>query len=111
MYPLAKLFTSVGKGLYKFLGIDPTRLGDTHSEDELRKIVSASEKGGVLDHVESRLIDNVFDFADRVAREVMVPRQDMACLFTDDKLSENMEVVRETGHTRFPLCWRTATIF
>ena len=104
MYPLAKLFTSVGKGLYKFLGIDPTRLGDTHSEDELRKIVSASEKGGVLDHVESRLIDNVFDFADRVAREVMVPRQDMACLFTDDKLSENMEVVRETGHTRFPLC-------
>ena len=76
-----------------------------HSEDELRMIVSASERGGVLDHMESRLIDNVFNFADRVAREVMVPRQDMICLFADDSLTENMKMVRETGHTRYPLCF------
>lgn len=84
--------------------VDPSRVGNTHSEDELRQIVSASEQGGVLDHVESTLIDNVFDFADRVAREVMVPRQDMMCLFTDDTLQENLDMVRSTGHTRYPLC-------
>lgn len=67
-------------------------------------IVSASERGGKLDHMESRLIDNVFDFADRVAREVMVPRQDMICLYTDDTLQENLQAVRESRHTRYPLC-------
>jgi len=67
-------------------------------------IVSASHRGGVLNQMESELIDNVFDFADRLAREVMVPRQDMVCLFIDDSFEENMRVVRETGHTRYPLC-------
>jgi len=50
------------------------------------------------------MIGNVFDFADRVAREVMVPRQDMVCLFLDDTLAENMAVVRSSHHTRYPLC-------
>jgi CBS domain containing-hemolysin-like protein len=54
--------------------------------------------------MESELIDNVFDFADRLAREIMLPRQDMICLFADDTFAENMKVVRETGHTRYPLC-------
>lgn len=74
------------------------------NEDELRRIVSVSERVGKIDHVESSMIDNVFDFADRVAREVMVPRQDMKCLFTDDTLAENMAVVRDSHHTRYPLC-------
>lgn len=67
-------------------------------------IVSASRRGGVLDQMESELIDNVFDFADRMAREVMIPRRDMICLFVDDPFEENLRTVRETAHTRYPLC-------
>lgn len=74
------------------------------NEDELRRIVSVSENVGKIDHLESSMIDNVFDFADRLAREVMVPRQDMKCLFTDDTLAKNLAVVRGTHHTRYPLC-------
>lgn len=66
--------------------------------------MSASERHGQIDHVEGSMIGNVFDFADRVAREVMVPRQDMVCLFLDDTLAENMAVVRSRHHTRYPLC-------
>lgn len=66
--------------------------------------MSASERHGQIDHVEGSMIGNVFDFADRVAREVMVPRQDMVCLFLDDALAENMAVVRSSHHTRYPLC-------
>lgn len=66
--------------------------------------MSASERHGQIDHVEGSMIGNVFDFADRVAREVMVPRQDMVCLFLDDTLPENMAVVRSSHHTRYPLC-------
>ena len=104
-FPLVVVFSRFSRAVLQLLGIESVQKEDiAHSEDELRMIVSASERGGVLDHMESRLIDNVFDFADRVAREVMVPRQDMVCLFTDDTLSENMKVVKESGHTRYPLC-------
>ncbi|MGP2528584.1 hemolysin family protein [Acidaminococcus sp. LBK-2] len=104
LYPFAFVFWHVGEALYHFMGVEPTHQGTSHSEDDIRKMVSASEKGGSIDPVESRLIDNVFDFADRVAREVMVPRQDMVCLFVDDPIEENMKVIRESGHTRYPLC-------
>ena len=104
-YPIIVLFNRTAKMILTGLGIRPVHESEiAHSEDELRIIVSASERGGVLDHMESRMIDNVFDFADRMAREVMVPRQDMVCLFTDDSFADNLEVVRSTGHTRYPLC-------
>ena len=104
-YPIIVLFHSAGRVILKWLGISPATDAEVaHSEDELRMIVSASHRGGVLDEMESEIIDNVFDFAERLAREVMVPRQDMKCLFVDDTYEENMQVVRETGHTRYPLC-------
>ena len=105
LYPLVLAFNKVSRGVLKLLGINRVPKEDlSRSEEELRRIVSASEEVGQLDHVESRMIDNVFDFADRVAREIMVPRQDMVCLFTDDSLSDNLAAVRSSRHTRYPLC-------
>lgn len=104
-YPIIVLFNRTAKLILGIFGIKAANEADlTHSEEELRMIVSASHRGGVLNQMESELIDNVFDFADRLAREIMVPRQDMICLFADDPFEENMRVVRETGHTRYPLC-------
>lgn len=104
-YPVIILFNKAAKAILTLLGIEPASEAElAHSEDELRMLVNASHRGGVLDQMESELIDNVFDFADRLAREVMVPRQDMVCLFADDPFEENIRVVRETGHTRYPLC-------
>ncbi|HIU64076.1 MAG TPA: HlyC/CorC family transporter [Candidatus Avacidaminococcus intestinavium] len=104
-FPVVVFFSRFSKATLQLLGIETKHNEDlAASEDELRMIVSASERGGVLDYMESRLIDNVFDFADRVAREVMVPRQDMICLYVEDSLEENLAVVKETGHTRYPLC-------
>lgn len=104
-YPIIVLFNQAAKAILAIIGVKAANETDlAHSEDELRMIVSASQRGGVLDQMESELIDNVFDFADRLAREVMVPRQDMICLFTDDPFEESMNVVRRTHHTRYPLC-------
>ncbi|MBP2649676.1 MAG: putative signal transduction protein with domain containing protein [Firmicutes bacterium] len=104
-YPVIILFNKAAKAILALLGIKKATEAElAHSEEELRMLVNASHRGGVLDEMESELIDNVFDFADRLAREVMVPRQDMICLFTDDSFEENMRVVRETGHTRYPVC-------
>lgn len=104
-YPIIVLFNRTAKTILAFLGVKAANETElAHSEEELRMIVSASQRGGVLDQMESELIDNVFDFADRLAREVMVPRQDMVCLFAEDSFEENMKLVHETHHTRYPLC-------
>lgn len=104
-YPIISIFDKTAWASLSLMGIHRANENNlAHSEEELRMIVSASHRGGVLDQMESELIDNVFDFADRLAREVMVPRQDMICLFTDDSFEENLRIVRETGHTRYPLC-------
>ncbi|MHC1758717.1 MAG: hemolysin family protein [Negativicutes bacterium] len=104
-WPIIALFDRSARILLNLMGIEPARDIDmAHSEDELRMIVSASRRGGVLDQMESELIDNVFDFADRMAREVMIPRRDMVCLFVDDPFEDNLRVVMGTAHTRYPLC-------
>lgn len=74
-----------------------------HTEDELRMLVGASARGGYLDEVERVMIDNVFDFSERIAREIMVPRSEMTCLFVEDSAEENIGRALEAGYTRFPL--------
>ena len=104
LYPLVLISSKASLAMQNLLHITKPEEDMARSEDELRRIVSASEQEGEIDHIESSMIDNVFDFADRVAREVMVPRQDMVCLFTDDTLAENLSTVRGSRHTRYPLC-------
>ena len=104
LYPLVLISSNASLAMQNLLHITKPEEDMARSEDELRRIVSASEQEGEIDHIESSMIDNVFDFADRVASEVMVPRQDMVCLFTDDTLTENLATVRGSRHTRYPLC-------
>jgi len=104
-YPFVSLAFCLAKGITRLFGIRYSPREDiSRSEEELRQIVSASERVGELDSAERTLIDNVFEFNDIVAREVMVPRQDMVCLYLEDSMEENREVIRSNHHTRFPLC-------
>ena len=103
--PLVGVAFWIAKGIAKIFGVTYSPDEDiSRSEEELRQIVSASEKEGELDRGESVLIDNVLEFNDTVAREVMIPRQDMVCLYVDDSLEEIREVIRSSHHTRFPVC-------
>lgn len=95
----------LGRAILAGRGLDVTNEIDmAHSEDEIRMLVTASHKEGKIDQVESELIGNVFDFADRLAKEIMVPRQDIVCLYTEDTMSQHMQTIRQSRHTRYPLC-------
>lgn len=104
LYPFVTISSKTSQGLQRILGLKRHEEDLSKSEEELRAIVSASEQRGKIDHLESRIIDNVFDFGDRVVREVMIPRQDMVCLYTDDSIADNLATVRSSRHTRYPLC-------
>ena len=104
-YPLVGIAFWIAKGIARIFGVKYTQEEDiSRSEEELRQIVSASEKEGELDSAERVLIDNVFEFNDTVAKEVMVPRQDMVCIYVDDSPEEIRDVILSSHHTRFPVC-------
>lgn len=103
-YPIVWLTRNFSALTRRVLGIKKPEDDIARSEDELRAIVTASAEKGEIDDIEGNIIDNVFDFADTVAREIMVPRQDMLCMFTDETLEENLNLITETRHTRYPLC-------
>ena len=74
-----------------------------HSEAELRQIVAASRAGGAIEEAEAHLVGRVFDFTEREAKDVLVPRPDVVFLSTTKTLQENLSIVERAGHTRFPL--------
>lgn len=95
----------LGQVILRRQNLDVTNEIDmVHSEDEIRMLVTASHKEGKLDTVESELIDNVFDFADLLAKEIMVPRQDMVCLYVEENMNQHLKTLRQSRHTRYPLC-------
>ncbi len=104
-YPFIWIFDRLAAGSLKMMGVTPASESDlAHSEEEIRLIVNASQKGGVIDRTEGEIIRNAIDFSDIDAHEVMVPRQDIKCLFLSSSYEEVMDVVKKSRHTRFPLC-------
>lgn len=103
--PFIYILNSSANLALKMLGVEfEDTQQQAHTEEEIRMLINQSHKSGVIDQTELALFDNVFDFTDRVAREVMVPRVKMVCLFQDDSFEENFQIVKEAHHTRFPLC-------
>ncbi|MTI80855.1 MAG: HlyC/CorC family transporter [Firmicutes bacterium] len=104
-YPGIVVFNGTANGILRKLGVRAaSEHEESHSEEELQMLVSESYKSGHLDKNEWRLLNNVFQFEKRVVREVMVPRPEVVFLDINKSLEENMQIVRESGHTRFPLC-------
>ena len=82
------------------------RLGEgmeAHSEEELRIMISSAVSSGELEPEEQDYLNNVFDFGDKIAREIMVPRPDIEALPYDAPLPELAEKAAFGRYTRYPL--------
>lgn len=103
--PFIWVFDNITIGILHLMGYKVTSEADeTHSEEEIKLIIGASQKGGVIDDTEGEIIQNAIDFSEIFAHEVMIPRQDMKCIYKDDTFDEALEFIRNNNHTRFPLC-------
>lgn len=91
---------------YSFLHlikVDRHRKQDAITEDELRTIVEVSHEEGVIESEEKKMINNVFDFGDSVARDIMIPRIDMAMVEVNAAYGELIDIFREEKYTRIPV--------
>ena len=87
----------------KLLRVDVKAKGESITEDELRTIVEVSHEEGVIESDEKKMIYNVFDFGDSVAKDIMVPRIDMTFLDVNASYQEIMDIFRQEKYTRYPV--------
>lgn len=74
-----------------------------HSEEELRIIVSESYKSGEINQSEFKYVNKIFDFDNRIAKEIMVPRTEIVTLEQMSTLENLLEVIQEEQFTRYPI--------
>lgn len=87
----------------KLFRIDPKKKQDAITEDELRTIVEVSHEEGVIESEEKKMINNVFDFGDSLAKDIMVPRIDMTFVDVNATYEELIEIFRQEKYTRIPV--------
>lgn len=105
MYPFIWFLNGTANGILKLIGIEPAGEHDSaHTEEEIRILMKESHKSGLIDNTELTLVDNIFDFAETNAREIMIPRTEMTCLYTNLPFEENKEIALREMHTRYPVC-------
>ncbi|WP_400163112.1 hemolysin family protein [Brevibacillus sp. TJ4] len=104
MYPAIWLLNGSATKLLRLFGMKPaSEHEESHSEEELRLILSESYESGKINQAEYGYVNNIFNFDELLAREIMVPRTDMVCLHRTDSLQKIVDVMKEEQYTRFPV--------
>ncbi|ASK64454.1 hypothetical protein CFK37_17450 [Virgibacillus phasianinus] len=104
MFPFIWLLNGSANLLAGLVGFKPASESDEAlSEEELRMTMFNSHKSGEINDSEIKYVNRIFDFDDRVAKEIMVPRKEIVCLFTEDSFEENINLMKEEKFTRYPI--------
>ncbi|BFT70278.1 hemolysin family protein [Paenibacillus sp. P36] len=102
--PIIWVLNGAANKFLSWIGVEPASEHEAaHTEEEIRILMDESVKSGHIDQDEMVLFDNIFEFSERIAREVMLPRTDMDCLYLEMSFIDNLRMVHETKHTRYPV--------
>lgn len=102
--PLICILNGLGNLLLGLIKIPPAQNAHlAHSTEELNMLINASYNEGVLNETEKEMLHNVFKFSDLTAKQVMIPRTDMACIPSDITFEELNNLTSESQYTRYPV--------
>lgn len=105
LFPVAWVLNKASNWILRKLGVR-SHTGPIRSltEEDIRSLVKESHKNGNIDQTELILVNNVFEFTETIGREIMIPRTELACLYTDLTFEENLEITAKEMRTRYPVC-------
>ena len=103
-YPLVWLLQVSGNAVSRLFGVEPAPAGVlAHTEEDIRLIVAEAEDTGVIEEAEEEMLYKVFDFADKEAHEVMVPRPEVVALSVDLPPVQCLASLIDSPYTRYPV--------
>lgn len=102
--PVVWVLTVSTNGILRLCGIDPEAEEEEVSEEEIRMMVDAGSRKGVIDYEEKEFIQNVFEFDDLAVGEFATHRKDIVILWKDENMEQWEKRIHESRHTRYPIC-------
>ncbi|CAM3810427.1 hemolysin family protein [Bacillus paramycoides] len=103
-FPFIWILNGSARLITKFFGLKPSKGHDeVHSEEELRLLVSESYKNGEINQSEYKYVNKIFEFDDRIAKEIMVPRTEMNILNKEMPAEEALQKMSHEKYTRYPV--------
>lgn len=103
MRPFIGVINGSAFGVLRLFGVSPAAEAQAHSAEELRMLVAASTKNGILQESERILVGNALDFAEMLVRQVMVPRTEIVAVPDDSTVAQVVELLRQSPFTRLPV--------
>ncbi|MDQ0229763.1 hemolysin family protein [Metabacillus malikii] len=104
MFPFIWILNGSANLLVRSIGLKPASENDlAHTEEELRIILSESYKSGEINQSEFKYVNKIFEFDDRIAKEIMVPRTEIVTTSVEMTFEENLEIMRSEKFTRYPV--------
>jgi len=104
-YPIMWSFNNGTNFVLKIFGISQVDEHEAaHTDEEIKLLVQDSYKHGLIDKTELTFVDNIFNFSETTAKEIMMPRTDMECIFIEDSFEEIIAFALEEQLTRYPVC-------
>ncbi len=102
--PLVTVMNGISNAVLRLAGMPPASEGEvSHSPEELRMLIFDSSRRGRLNKEEGRMLDNIFSFYQKSAKDIMLHRMDAIALNVDDSKENALNLAHESGHTRFPV--------
>lgn len=106
--PLVWLLTASTNRILRIIGIDPFSEEDNVTEEDIRMMVDVGSEKGSINQSEKEMIQNVFEFDNKTAEEVMTHRTEVVILWTDETDEEWAKKISGHRHSRYPVCDGTA---
>lgn len=102
--PAVWLFTVSTNGILRMLGIDPLSKQIENTEEEIRMMLDAGKEKGTILPDEQDMIQNIFEFDDTPAEEIMTHRTEVSLLWSDETDEQWEQTIIESRHSIYPVC-------
>lgn len=103
LYPFIWILNGSANKIASLLGYKYVSEHEAHSEEEIKLIINDSYESGKINKSEYGIMNRVFDFDSTIAKDIMVPRTDMVCVYIDNTQEENIAIIKNERYTRFPV--------
>ena len=102
--PFIYVLNGMANWLLKLVGIEPAGgLEHVHSNEEIRLLLEQSREGGTIEDTEHQMLENVFEFREKIVKEVQIPRTEIVAIDASEPIDEMAKIVIEEGYTRMPV--------
>ena len=101
--PLVKFLTFSTNTVVRLVGVDPNAKNEEATEEEIRMMVDVGSEHGTIQIAEKLMINNIFEFNDKIVSDILTHRTDMSVISIDASLQETIQMVNVGKYTRYPV--------